>query len=315
MLCLRSAGAIPARFHQGLGEVLSSLSRTGGGVIHRERRRSKRRVYVPKSTDITRGWHPTADRIGIPDTNFSAGNMGRKAVVIHIMDSSLLSTISWFANSKSQVSSHFAIAKNGTLKQFVSVVDTSYANGLSWNEQRKCWIDPAGNALKAPNPTPKWELLSPPTNPNFQTIAIELEGKPSDKHPAAMLDACVDLLQWLAGEFSALRPYVVPRTLIGHRHIGPKHRANCPGPNIDLTALALQANGPTDWDVRWGPVATPDHTSWQWAIPQAWQAHWVRLGPCVSNLIYDEERGWAVQCFAGGDVRQHGSGTPEVCFK
>ncbi len=194
-----------------------------------------------RSTDTLGGWYPRADRVGIPDTNFAFGNQGRRAVVIHVMDSTMLSTISWFANSKSKVSAHFGIDKRGNVKQFVSVIDSPYSNGLRWDAQRKVWFDPVGNALTPPN-QPKWQLLTPPTSPNLTCISVEREGHPSDPITPAMLGATVDLLKWLGSQYPVLLPFTPLRTLVGHSDIAPIHRANCPGPATNIAELAAQVN-------------------------------------------------------------------------
>jgi len=65
-----------------------------------------------------------------------------------------------------------------------------------------------------------------------------------------MKAATVALLRWLVQQYPAFRPYEVGRTLIGHSHIAPKHRANCPGPNADLFGLASATNAPTSHRYR-----------------------------------------------------------------
>ncbi len=51
--------------------------------------------------------------------NFWVGRKGYRpeAIVIHIMDGTLVGTDSWFANHTSQVSSHYGIGKNGEVHQ------------------------------------------------------------------------------------------------------------------------------------------------------------------------------------------------------
>ena len=196
-----------------------------------------------RSTDTLGGWYPQADRIGVPASNYAPGNQGRAAVVIHVMDGSLIGTISWFASPKSGVSSHFGIDEYGNVKQFVSILDTSFANGLTYDATRKCWVDPTNYPLTG-NYTPTWQLLQPPINPNRRTITIERAGRPRDTPSAAMTTATVLLLRWLAVQYPQFAPYEAGRTLIGHSHIAPRHRANCPGPNADLAGLARVANGP-----------------------------------------------------------------------
>jgi N-acetyl-anhydromuramyl-L-alanine amidase AmpD len=192
-----------------------------------------------------KGWMPEATKVAVPASNFSAGNSGRKAAVLHITEGSALSAVSWFKNTASGVSAHFIVSNVGQIFQCVSVLDTAYANGLTWNPVKKCWIDPEKNALTGIH-QPPWQGLSPPTNPNWQTISIEREGyyreQPSDAENAAV----VRILQYVHSQFPTLLPaWAFMQTLIGHCHISPVARANCPGPNVNYAALASAANAPT----------------------------------------------------------------------
>jgi N-acetyl-anhydromuramyl-L-alanine amidase AmpD len=164
-------------------------------------------------------------------------------VVAHIIEGSLLSAIQEFTGA-TQKSAHFAVGKDGSIKQFVSIYDTAYANGLSWSPARKCWVDPQGIALKAPRPEPTWEGLTPPINPNLTTISIEHEGHYQDTPTEAMERADVAILRYLAGQFSGFRAYTPHVNLIGHWEISPVNRKNCPGPHFDYEGLATAANGP-----------------------------------------------------------------------
>jgi N-acetyl-anhydromuramyl-L-alanine amidase AmpD len=59
--------------------------------------------------------------------NFWVGRKGYRpeAIVIHIMDGTLIGTDSWFANHTSQVSAHYGIGKNGEIHQYVQENDTA----------------------------------------------------------------------------------------------------------------------------------------------------------------------------------------------
>ncbi len=197
------------------------------------------------STATLKGWFPGADRIGVPASNYAAGHASRAGCVIHTMAGHMAGTIAYFTDPARRVSSHFAIDPAGGVKQFVSTEDTSYANGLSWSDRNRCWIDPEGHLLKSPNPSPSWAGLRPPTNPNFMTVSVELDGYPTDPIPLPMHDALVALLRWLSGAFPVtLGSYVVGKNLIGHKDISPVARPHCPGPRVDFDALALAANEP-----------------------------------------------------------------------
>jgi len=197
---------------------------------------------MTKSTDTAKGWYPQADRIAVPMSNYAEGNRGRAAVCIHISEGSYTSVVQEFTAAK-QKSSHLLIGENGVIGQFVSFVDTAYTAGLSWSETRKVWIDPEKYELRPPY-KPTWELLEPPVNPNWRLLNIELAGYHDKPRPQAQLDALVQALRYIAGVFTSVAPYAVGRTLIGHYHISPRNRPNCPGPHVDLAALAVLANGP-----------------------------------------------------------------------
>ena len=100
--------------------------------------------------------------------NFWVGRKGYRpeAVVIHIMDGTLVGTDSWFANHDSQVSAHYGVGKNGEVHQYVQENDTA------WHAGR---VD-----------APVWKLIRPNLNPNLYTIGIEHEGRPNDIWPEEM---------------------------------------------------------------------------------------------------------------------------------
>jgi len=197
------------------------------------------------STATLNGWYPGADRIGIPASNFAVNHAGRAAIVLHTMAGHMAGTIAYFTDPARRVSAHFAIDPAGHVKQFVSVDNAAYGNGLSWSDRNRCWIDPDGHLLKSPHPSPSWAGLRPPTNPNQTTISIELDGYPEDPIPAAMYDALIALLHWLSATFPVtLGSYTVGKNLVGHRDISPVSRPHCPGPRVDFVALAAAANEP-----------------------------------------------------------------------
>lgn len=186
---------------------------------------------------------PEAVRTPVPASNFSVGNRGRGAVVLHLTAGSAASARARFQNPDQEVSSHFLALRDGTIWQFVSVLDTAYANGLSWNAAQKCWVDPEKNLLKARPPT--WTGLQPPINPNWYTISVERElASTAEIPPTPQNAAVVRILQFVHSLFPTLLPSWVPlHTLIGHCHISPIARANCPGPKCDFAAFAAAANG------------------------------------------------------------------------
>jgi len=192
---------------------------------------------APTSTQATnKGWMPEATKVAIPATNFSVGCSGRKAAVIHIGEGSTAAILGEFTPEGKEKSSHFVVSNAGQIWQCVSVLDTAYANGLSWVKGR--WVDPQGHIV-----TPPWLGVTPPTNPNWTTISIEREGHYQDTPGAAENAAVVRILRYLHEQFPTMLPaWAFMQTLIGHCHISPVTKANCPGPHVDYAALAAAAN-------------------------------------------------------------------------
>jgi hypothetical protein len=236
---------------------------------------------------------PGVDRVGVPDTNYSIGLSSRKAVCLHIVDGSYGSALSEFRRRGSQKSSHFVIAKSGTIAQCVSVLDTAYANGLSWSAWRKKWIDPEGAVV-----TPPWPGLTPPVNPNFQTVSIEREGHPNDIPTEAMTASTIRVLRWLREQFPTSLGHFTPHvTLIGHFEISPINRAHCPGPYVDFASLASAANG----GGRYRALGVPVYQAQSCVGPL-----WGHLGPqeiVEVDVVYPE--GTAHLADGRGFVRLH----------
>ncbi|MEK7643254.1 MAG: peptidoglycan recognition family protein [Patescibacteria group bacterium] len=155
-----------------------------------------------------------------PSPNFWSGRKGYRpeAVVIHIMDGTLVGTDSWFATPTSQVSAHYGVGRGGEIHQYVQEGDTA------WH---------AGRVDK-----PSWKLIKPDTNPNLYTIGIEHEGKPNDVWIDAMKQTSANLIREIC------KRWQIPidrQHIIGHYQIFSQ-KPNCPATSksiIDeLIALA-----------------------------------------------------------------------------
>lgn len=112
--------------------------------------------------------------------NFNKGRNGYKPelIVIHVMAGSLAGTDSWFANPKSQVSTHYGIGLQGQVHQYVLEEDTAWGNG------------------RVSNPT--YSLYKPNVNPNLYTISIEHEGQDLSKGTPEMIEASAKLVREIA---------------------------------------------------------------------------------------------------------------------
>jgi N-acetyl-anhydromuramyl-L-alanine amidase AmpD len=166
------------------------------------------------------GWMPNAERI--PSPNFTPGRGGHTiaAVVLHINQSSGNAAVSWLINPTSNVSAHFEVFKSGRIVQMVSILDTAWANGLSY--QGGHWVSPEGHIV-----SPPWSGLVPGVNPNATTVSIEHEGNTGEPWTDAMIAADAKILTWIGQQTGlAWRRH---DTLIGHYEISPLDRAQCPG--------------------------------------------------------------------------------------
>lgn len=172
---------------------------------------------------IWKGAHPQ---------NFRAGRAGHQpmAIVIHIMDGSLIGTDSWFNDVRSGVSAHYGIGKAGVIHQYVKEVDTAFHAGTVMN--------------------PHWPLIKRTqqgngyVNPNYYTLGVEHEGQGLSQQawPDLMRQASLNLVAELAARWA------IPldaNHIIPHRDIRAS-KPNCPGHGLDMAAYiaALQGHAP-----------------------------------------------------------------------
>lgn len=188
--------------------------------------------------------------------------------------------------------------------------------GKGWTSGPCCYL-----ALHSPNPADDgiW-VMTPPSSPgthagecNPKRFGIEVVGDFQSKAPAAdqqqlLIDTVAALHRWatIGPDLNAHRDCMTDRTCPGDAFYALKPQLQ------QRLAAALSAD---PWPARWGPIAPPDQTSWNWDIPQCWKQHWERLGQCISSALYDNPHGVVVQCFQGGDVRQRAGQPAEATFR
>lgn len=146
--------------------------------------------------------------IGSP--NYEAGRAGYapKALILHTMAGSLAGSDSWFNNPSSEVSAHFGIGLDGTVHQYVSSQNTSWANG----------VVESGN---------RWQgIFRDGANPNYRSLAIETEdlGSITKAVTGAQYAAVEGICRLMLGKYPSIT------YLMGHSSISPASRSNCPGP-------------------------------------------------------------------------------------
>lgn len=191
--------------------------------------------------------------------NFTPGRAGSvRAVVLHIAQG-LNSDDTWLTKPASKVSSHLWIDRAGAAAQLVSLTDTAWANGLNWVNGR-----PYTTRKPLRRVYPTWPLLRVGVDPNAETISIELEGFSGEPLTGAQTHMLDTLLLWLLDALE-LPAWDAGTTLIGHYHINPTDKAFCPGPSINVSAIAARVNGLAGLKPSLG--GTYRLTSYAWVRP------------------------------------------------
>lgn len=147
----------------------------------------------------------------------SVGTRPIKAIVLHLMDGTLVGTDAWFNDPKSKVSAHYGVGRNGEIHRYVQDNDVAFH---------------AGQVVQ-----PSWSLISHfKPNPNEMTLGIEHEGVADEfdrDFPDAQVSASAALVAALCAKYSIP---LEPTYVIGHHEI--KATKPCPG-NLPR-ALILQ---------------------------------------------------------------------------
>lgn len=168
----------------------------------------------------------------IGTSNFFANRSGAGdplAIIYHCTDDLVLSnTISWFQDGSSNASSHFVIARDGKVYQFVSSKDGAWTNG-DYNQYRTDipWLV---------------ETIRSGVNVNNRTISYEFVATPSTPPTEAQYQSAIALSRY----FCHPKVYGIA-TDRGHqmRHadINSVSRSYCPGPNFDLERIIKELGG------------------------------------------------------------------------
>jgi hypothetical protein len=190
------------------------------------------------------------------------------AVVMHIAEGPMSAIDSWFTNPASEASAHYAIAKDGSITQYVQETDAAWANGQ----------------VRAPS----WPLLIAGINPNLYTISIETEGKSGEPWTDAMLNSAIWLIRDIASRWS------IPldeQHIIGHCEIDSVTRANCPGTGVPwFTLLDELKHGGTmiTNPFKRGMIA---HIGPNGEYPLGRPEHWVKWTKEIIDMGFDGVKG------------------------
>ena len=154
----------------------------------------------------------------IPSPYYGSRNgVGPEALVIHVMDGTLLGCDSWFLNNPYGVSAHLGMNRTGEVHQYVSFLDAAYANGGIEGDGRTLKLIRENNYV----------------NPNTWTISLETEGTgPTEPTPeqfekAAQIGAT--LFRDVFFKSGATGVAIDRDHILTHSDITPLTRGSCPG--------------------------------------------------------------------------------------
>lgn len=147
-----------------------------------------------------------------PCSNWSyRGEFKPEIIVIHISTGSISSMSYWFADEKSNASSHYAVGLDGSYVQYVEESKASWSCGRVNN--------------------PSFSLYKPDVNPNLYTINIENEGQDLSKSPDVQFKALAVLIK----DIATRNNIPIDRDhIIGHYQVDAANRPHCPSPDHSI---------------------------------------------------------------------------------
>lgn len=154
--------------------------------------------------------------------NYGARNGKKPCVIVnHISMGTMSSMTNWFKNKESQVSSHFAIGRDGTIVQYVRIEDKAWTQGITLDKVKYA--------------TAK-VVRDKGINPNWYCVSIEHEGYEGHGEHGELTDAQFYSSCWLHRYIMDYvdRKFNVKMGLneydvIGHFQVDPKRKPFCPG--------------------------------------------------------------------------------------
>lgn len=169
-------------------------------------------VAIPSPNCEPRASHTVVDLVIVHSISLPPGQYGGDAIERLFTNALDPDAHPYFERLRGlRVSAHFAVRRDGTLQQFVSIDDRAWHAGLSqWEGRDNC---------------------------NDWSIGIELEGLEGDGFEAVQYDVLAQLLQAI----DRVRPV---RQVVGHEHVAPGRKID-PGPGFDWPLLAARVGWPT----------------------------------------------------------------------
>ncbi len=166
--------------------------------------------------------------------NQSKGRNGKKPVMIvcHRTCGNFDGAVSWLCNPESQASAHFVVAKDGRVVQLVDIQDTAWCNGTSQDSKSSKYYKQSTLEYVKNNSS----------NANSYTISIEFEGLSNElgNLSTRQFNAATELICFIVEEVKRIYDYnlkVDLETLVGHCHITPNWKPNCPGSAFPYSKL------------------------------------------------------------------------------
>lgn len=171
--------------------------------------------------------------------NQTKGRNNQKPIIItcHRTCGSFNGAVSWLQNAKSQASSHFVVAKDGRVVQLVDLEDTAWCNGTKTDSTSSRYYGHSTlNVVK-----------SRKDNANSYTVSIEFEGLSDENGELTdiQFEKGVELVKHIVSEVKRIYNYnivVNAETLVGHCHITPKWKPNCPGSAFPFEQMIERVN-------------------------------------------------------------------------
>ncbi len=145
--------------------------------------------------------------------------------------------VSWLCNTQSGASAHFVVAKDGRITQLVDIENTAWCNGTSTDSSSTKYYK--NSSLKAVRETS--------ANANSYTVSIEFEGMSDENGELTVQQqkSGVEVMQFIISEVKRIYGHeivVSDKTVVGHCHITPKWKPNCPGNKFPFESIIKELN-------------------------------------------------------------------------
>ena len=139
-----------------------------------------------------------------------------------------------FYDKNSEVSSHFAVSREGNFQQFVSLEDSAWANGTSLNPSSDVYYKFSKNNL----------VNQRNVNANYYTYSIEnesIDGSLTKEQYKVTLKIMCKIIDYIKNEYGV--DFKIYRNhIVGHQDINPIVRVSCPNDKFPLENLIKDLN-------------------------------------------------------------------------